>query len=71
MSLKTLKKSKKSKKRKCIRLKKSDYQTILDYRIKQDQDVLKAKTILVWEPIIGLEEWIKKTNDYFMEKNII
>jgi dTDP-glucose 4,6-dehydratase len=36
--------------------------------MKRNPDISKAKNMLDWEPIIGLEEGIQKTIDYFMEK---
>ena len=40
----------------------------LDDPMKRNPDISKAKNMLDWEPIIGLEEGIQKTIDYFMEK---
>ena len=39
-----------------------------DDPMKRNPDISKAKNMLDWEPIIGLEEGIQKTIDYFMEK---
>ena len=39
-----------------------------DDPMNRNPDISKAKNMLDWEPIIGLEEGIQKTIDYFMEK---
>lgn len=38
-----------------------------DPKVRQP-DITKAKKVLGWEPVVGLEEGLKKTMDYFIEK---